>query len=372
MPPFPLESGIGAARPCRLRARRTIRHDHERLGAGPALPPPRPEERPCRPRHAGRRPARPGTARPGAWGGPCGTGAAWTRRTRSLLDGLVRRHLVRHGGDPGRSVADLDPAGSVRRMLSLIAETRASDGNHPDSTRDCADGSDSPRGDVGPGDGPGGPSRPRFRIVRPHARGGLGEVYLAVDDELNRIVALKRLQERHADDPRSQMRFLVEGEITGGLEHPGIVPVYGLGFDDRDGRPYYAMRFIRRREPQGGHPAVPRGRRPRPGATRRARSLALRQLLGRFVDVCDAIEYAHSRGVLHRDLKPANIMLGPVRRDARRRLGPGQGLGAGRGADPLAGPRRRPRATPRRYCGRGRGASRSRRWPGRSAAPRNS
>ena len=84
----------------------------------------------------------------------------------------------------------------------------------------------------------------RFRIVRFHARGGLGEVYVAIDDELHREVALKQIQDEHADDPDSRSRFVVEAEITGGLEHPGIVPVYGLGRND-DGRPYYAMRLIR-------------------------------------------------------------------------------------------------------------------------------
>ena len=83
----------------------------------------------------------------------------------------------------------------------------------------------------------------RFRIVRPHARGGLGEVFLAVDAELDRQVALKELQAYHAHDPHSQARFLREARVTGRLEHPGIVPVYGLG-RHADGRPYYAMRFI--------------------------------------------------------------------------------------------------------------------------------
>ena len=64
----------------------------------------------------------------------------------------------------------------------------------------------------------------RFHPVRLHARGGLGEVYVAVDGELNREVALKEIQEKHGGQPESQLRFVFEAEITGGLEHPGIVP----------------------------------------------------------------------------------------------------------------------------------------------------
>ena len=84
----------------------------------------------------------------------------------------------------------------------------------------------------------------RFRVLRPHAKGGLGAVFVALDVELHREVALKQILDRHADDPISRQRFLLEAEVTGGLEHPGIVPVYGLGTYD-GGRPYYAMRFIR-------------------------------------------------------------------------------------------------------------------------------
>ena len=107
---------------------------------------------------------------------------------------------------------------------------------------------------------------------------------------------------------RTPRRFLLEAEITGGLEHPGIVPVYGLGHD-ADGRPYYAMRFIRgeslKEAIERFHAAD--GPERDPGE----RSLELRKLLRRFIDVCNAVAYAHSRGVLHRDLKPANMMLGP-------------------------------------------------------------
>jgi WD40 repeat protein/serine/threonine protein kinase len=153
-------------------------------------------------------------------------------------------------------------------------------------------------------DGPG----PRFRILRRHVRGGLGEVFVAFDEELHREVALKEIRPEHATQARSQARFLLEAEITGGLEHPGIVPVYGLG-RHADGRPYYAMRFVQGhtlKEAIAGFHGAESPRRD-PGE----RTLALRQLLRRFIDVCNALAYAHSRGVLHRDLKPANILLGP-------------------------------------------------------------
>ena len=69
-------------------------------------------------------------------------------------------------------------------------------------------------------------------------------MFVALDKELGREVALKEIQGRHAHHPDNRARFLLEAEITGGLEHPGIVPVYGLGAYP-DGRPYYAMRFIK-------------------------------------------------------------------------------------------------------------------------------
>jgi serine/threonine protein kinase len=84
----------------------------------------------------------------------------------------------------------------------------------------------------------------RFRVLRPHAWGGLGAVFVALDGGLHREVALKQILDSHADDEDSRRRFLLEAEITGGLEHPGIVPVYGLD-SYSNGRPYYAMRFIR-------------------------------------------------------------------------------------------------------------------------------
>jgi serine/threonine protein kinase/Tfp pilus assembly protein PilF len=148
----------------------------------------------------------------------------------------------------------------------------------------------------------------RYRLERFHARGGLGEVYVAYDETLHREVALKRIRGEPAGDTDSLSRFVVEAEVTGRLEHPGVVPVYGLG-EDSEGRPFYAMRFVRG---ETLHDAAQRfHERDTPDREPGERTLALRQLLAQFVAVCNAVAYAHSRGILHRDLKPANVLLGP-------------------------------------------------------------
>jgi WD40 repeat protein/serine/threonine protein kinase len=147
-----------------------------------------------------------------------------------------------------------------------------------------------------------------YRVRHSHARGGLGEIVVALDEDLNREVVLKLLLASQADNPDSRSRFLREAAITSQLEHPGVVPVYGLG-NIAEGSPVYAMRFIRGESLQEAvqhfHNAEKTGR------DLTERSLAFRKLLSRFVSVCNTIAYAHSRGILHRDLKPSNIMLGP-------------------------------------------------------------
>lgn len=167
----------------------------------------------------------------------------------------------------------------------------------------------------------------RFRVLRPHAQGGLGQVSVALDQELNREVAFKEIRPQHTGRQDSRDRFVLEAEVTGGLEHPGIVPIYALGTYP-DGRPYYAMRFIRGESLKEAidrfhglrstDKTTPGGSdEPTLGLTAETakkfstgQMRELRQLLGRLVDASQAMAYAHSRGVLHRDIKPANIMLG--------------------------------------------------------------
>ncbi len=132
---------------------------------------------------------------------------------------------------------------------------------------------------------------------------------MALDRELNREVALKEIRPEHADNRESRARFIVEAEITGRLEHPGVVPVYGLG-QDAHGRPFYAMRLVKGESLKEAIAGFHRIGNPA-GRNRMQRRLALRRLLTRFVAVCDVVAYAHNRGVIHRDLKPSNILLGP-------------------------------------------------------------
>jgi eukaryotic-like serine/threonine-protein kinase len=211
---------------------------------------------------------------------------------RRALDALVEEHLRSHRSDPRQSLAALPPDATARHGLDGVAP--AGD-TVPETTRP-----DDPRA----GDGA---AWQRYRVLRPHARGGLGEVLVAEDTELHRQVALKEIQARYAQDAASRSRFVLEAEVTGNLEHPGVVPVYGLGTYP-DGRPFYAMRLVRGEDLRDAirrfHEADTPGRDPG------ERRLALRQLLNRFVAVCNAVAYAHSRGVVHRDLKPGNIMLG--------------------------------------------------------------
>jgi serine/threonine-protein kinase len=145
----------------------------------------------------------------------------------------------------------------------------------------------------------------RYHRLRVHATGGIGRVWLARDSDLGRDIALKELRPEHAANATFGARFLQEARITGQLEHPAIVPVYSLA-RARDGRrPFYTMRFVKGRTLSAAARAYHDGR-----LAERADPLELPTLLNAFVTVCNAVAYAHSRGVIHRDLKGQNVILG--------------------------------------------------------------
>ncbi len=151
----------------------------------------------------------------------------------------------------------------------------------------------------------------RFLPLRELATGGLGIVSVARDQELEREVALKEMLKSSRLSPDALERFVAEAKITGNLEHPGIVPIYGLG-TTADGSPYYAMRLIRGRSLQEEIELL-QGTKRRNSEKRNYNDLDLdhlRRLLRSLTMACNAVAYAHSRGVIHRDLKPSNVMLG--------------------------------------------------------------
>jgi serine/threonine protein kinase len=228
---------------------------------------------------------------------------------REPVEMLVQAHLKGSNNDPKKSFATLASAigvpeelseiedGDIELTLSHVGSASASVAILAESVRRVQDkhfgraSSDSGR----------------FERLELHDEGGLGNVWIAKDKELDRKVAIKEMKERFADDESSRRRFVLEAEITGGLEHPGVVPVYGFG-TYADGRPFYAMRFIRGKSLKQAIAEFHNKdfSRLRPGA----KPVELRRLLGRFLNVCNTVYFAHRRGILHRDIKPNNIMLG--------------------------------------------------------------
>ena len=215
--------------------------------------------------------------------------------------------------DSGPST-EADPAGAA--TCTHVASGPSTEADPDGETTRTHTPSDRPSGN-GAGSGSQSPERDpaaRFAVLRPLARGNLGEVFVARDGELDREVALKEIRADRSQRPESQARFVLEAEITGGLEHPGIIPVYSLG-RHADGRPYYAMRLVRG---EALRDAIRRFHQRSDAAhDPEDRNLELRQLLRRFVDLCNAIAYAHNRRVIHRDIKPANVVFDQKSRRVR-------------------------------------------------------
>ena len=156
-------------------------------------------------------------------------------------------------------------------------------------------------------------SEGRYTIYQEMARGGIGRILIANDEHMGREIAIKELlptnygvsgrQLSHEEQEmlsnqmqRVNARFLREATVTSKLEHPSIVPVYEIG-QRKDDTLYYTMRFVKGRTLAD--------------AIYESKTIKERlTLLPHFRDLCNAISYAHSKGVIHRDIKPENIMIG--------------------------------------------------------------
>jgi eukaryotic-like serine/threonine-protein kinase len=144
------------------------------------------------------------------------------------------------------------------------------------------------------------PTPAHLRLYPEMARGGMGRIHPATDRNLLRHVALKRLDRELAREPFYRDGFIAEAQMTGQLEHPNIVPVHELAVAP-SGVPYFVMKLV---QGVSFHEWLRDGTHPSGSPERLAEGLEI------LLKVCDALGYAHSRGVIHRDLKPDNIMVG--------------------------------------------------------------
>ncbi|MDB4927666.1 MAG: Serine/threonine protein kinase PrkC, regulator of stationary phase [Myxococcaceae bacterium] len=143
----------------------------------------------------------------------------------------------------------------------------------------------------------------RYERLRALGEGGMGEVALARDHDIDRRVAIKRLRPEHAN-ASALLRFAQEVRTIGSLEHPNIVPVHDVGVDE-EGKHYFVMKYV---EGDTLETIIERLQ-ARDPATERRFPLEVRAQV--FLGVLRAVQYAHARGIMHRDIKPANIMIGP-------------------------------------------------------------
>ena len=149
-------------------------------------------------------------------------------------------------------------------------------------------------------------STARYDLLQIIGKGAMGEVLVAREGALARRVAFKRMAPEVARDPGLTARFLREMQVTAQLDHPNVVPVYAHE-SAPDGTPGYAMKLVRGRTLTALIEEAVRGARKR---SEQREALVLAQRLEVFLRICDAIGYAHAKGVLHRDLKPDNVMIG--------------------------------------------------------------
>ncbi|QDU61744.1 Serine/threonine-protein kinase PknD [Planctomycetes bacterium Pan216] len=147
--------------------------------------------------------------------------------------------------------------------------------------------------------------RTQFVMDSLYARGGLGEVWRVRESGTGRMVLLKRMRQELVSDPILVKRFLREARMTARLEHPSVVPVYHVPDEATDEGPFYVMQHLHGRTLEASIAQLHVSE--MSGSDRR---VMLRDLLRRFLSVCEAVAFANSQGIVHRDIKPENIICG--------------------------------------------------------------
>jgi serine/threonine-protein kinase len=143
----------------------------------------------------------------------------------------------------------------------------------------------------------------RYQLQGEIARGGMGAVLRGRDVDLGRDLAIKVLLEKYVNRPEVARRFVEEAQIGGQLQHPGVVPVYGIGHFGA--RPFFTMKLVK-----GKTLAALLSEREPPVANAPGSPSDLPRFLTIVLQVAQTLAYAHAKGVIHRDLKPANVMVG--------------------------------------------------------------
>lgn len=194
------------------------------------------------------------------------------------------------------------PADSIERALSSPESHDLSDESDKDVMETLAHPADETKE---PTVAISSDQRAKYVLEQLVGQGGSSKIWLARESDLNRSVVLKELRDGTRSNSGAQRRLVMEAQITAQLEHPNIIPVYGLGHRSDDGLPFYTMRYVSGRTFKEVifeyHQRKQEGN---------ADIIELRKLLRTFTSVCNALAYAHARGVIHRDVKPANILVG--------------------------------------------------------------
>jgi serine/threonine protein kinase len=207
--------------------------------------------------------------------------ADFTRELAALRAelGATRRNQARHSApdSPGRTATEIDVGRAAKAANSPSSDLIERLAAHA-------------------------PKESRYQIEGEIARGGMGVVLKVFEPDLRRSLAMKLALEPFEDAKQRReraARFLEEAQITGQLDHPGIVPVHELGLDSQ-GRMFFTMRLVRGRDLGAIYKLAATGE----------EGWTTTRVLGVLLKVCEAMAYAHSKGVVHRDLKPANVMVG--------------------------------------------------------------